>query len=757
MVNQEEIHNKFISGDFEESKIAVNQLKEYFEKLPNKKQAWEDLYRLASDENRVLKWMAVTVLEIIFQHVPEKERAWHDLIRLTSNEDKDIRIGVVTALGTVFRFMPEKEEAWGDLHKLTSNEDGGIRCLLAEVIGSIFELIPYKREAWEDLHRLTSDEDHRVRDETVLALKIAFQFIPEKEEAWEDLVKLTSDEESWVRWDSADALKTVLHYVPNKEKVLKDLRKLASDKDYWVRSEAILAQGTALQYEPEKKKAWEEFYRLASDENSNVRNAATKALGTSFLYIPNKKQAWKDLHSLTFDKNSDVRNGAAWALGTAFQHIPYIKQAWEDLHRLTLDEDSWVRNGSTWAIGSVFQYVPDKQNVYDDLYRLYLDEDDDVQIIACHFLGRVSVYKASQSSSEEEYMKELEHSIMFFEKSYEENSDNNPSGFCLPFYRSFYTIIQAEKQQTKDEVTKYLDEAKRAIRGSKNKKLLLEAVENLARALEEVQDQKNIKLEVKREKLDFYRKYCEKAVELMIDTEEVAPSATQVMRKGLPILDRKLKSLLEEIQEKAKTACRESQGTYTEEIACAIKDKVQSIGVQDIESVSSEKLVEILEEVISVLDIKIPSIPENKFILDKLESVKCKKVSAEKYDELPLIISLVPTVNMMSEQSMKEVLNPLSEGIENINEKLDQVTISLNSGISQELVITAGGPIPHFSIDHVVAISLQEISYTELEEDLEKIRGKTIDKFSKLPIKLAEKIEEYLLQNKMHDILKKFI
>ncbi|AKB36458.1 hypothetical protein MSSAC_1868 [Methanosarcina siciliae C2J] len=638
-MSQAEIRNKCISVDPEERKIAISQLINDFEQLPNKKQAWEDLYLLTSDENSAVQWMAATALEIIFQHVPEKDLAWQDLIKLTIKEDKDIRIMAVTALGTVFRFVPDKEQAWRDLHKLTSNENGDIRYLLAEVVGSVFEQIPYKREAWEDLHRLTLDEDHRVRDETVLALRISFRFIPEKEEAWEDLVKLISDEESWVRWDSADALKTVLHYVPNKEKVLKDLRKLASDKDYLVKNEVILAQGTAFQYEPEKKKTWEEFCRLTSNENSNIRNAATKALGTSFLYVPDKKQAWKDLHSLTFDKNSDVRNGAAWALGTAFQHIPDIKQAWEDLHRLTLDEDSWVRNGSTWAIGSVFQYVPDKQNVCDDLYRLSSDEDNDVQIIACHFLGRVSVYRASQSSSEEEYMKELENSITFFEKSCEENSDNNPSGFCLPFYRSFYTIIQAEKQQTKDEVKKYFDEAKRAIRGSKNKKLLLEAVENLARALEEVQDQKNTKLEAKREKLDFYRKYCEKAAELMIDTEEVAPSATRVLKKGLPILDRKLKSLLEEIQEKAKTACRESKGTDTEEIAYAVSRKVQKWEIG-----SQEEMTSYVESFIFTLESKIPRLPENKHIFEMINESKNQKDLKKLFENTSELIDIIPEI-----------------------------------------------------------------------------------------------------------------
>ena len=122
---------------------------------------------------------------------------------------------------------------------------------------------------------------------------------------------------------------------------------------------------------------------------------------------------------------------------------------------------------------------------------------------------------------------------------------------------------------------KYLAEAKDAIKGSKSKELLFEAVENLANALKEVQNLENLDLEAKKGELNFYRKYCDHAAELMRDTEETAPFATIAMRKGLPILDRNLKELLEEIQKKAKNACRESKGTDTEEIACAINREVQ--------------------------------------------------------------------------------------------------------------------------------------------------------------------------------------
>jgi hypothetical protein len=83
--------------------------------------------------------------------------------------------------------------------------------------------------------------------------------------------------------------------------------------------------------------------------------------------------------------------------------------------------------------------------------------------------------------------------------------------------------------------------------------------------------------------LNLYRKYCDHAAELMKDISKKSPFATEVLRKGLPILDRNLKELLVKIQQKAKIACKESIGTPTEEIACAVKGEIQKweIGNQE--------------------------------------------------------------------------------------------------------------------------------------------------------------------------------
>ena len=264
-------------------------------------------------------------------------------------------------------------------------------------------------------------------------------------------------------------------------------------------------------------------------------------------------------------------------------------------------------------------------NHFSDRFLVKLTNDnDDVYFFVNHSLGKISIFKALQAEKEEDYEKELEKAIEFFEKEAQESCClweewGNPSKFCLPFYRSFYTIT-FKKPTAKNEVDKYLAEAKAAITYSKSKALLFEAVENLAKALKEVQDLQNLDFEEKKCRLNFYRKYLDRATELMKDTGEKAPNATGILRKGLPMLDRNLKKLLEEIQNKAKIACKESEGTDTEEIACTVNREVKNweIGSQEEMTQKIENLAYVLEEKISVQ-------PKNQFVFSKIEEMKSER------------------------------------------------------------------------------------------------------------------------------------
>ncbi len=188
---------------------------------------------------------------------------------------------------------------------------------------------------------------------------------------------------------------------------------------------------------------------------------------------------------------------------------------------------------------------------------------------------------------------------------------------------------------------RYLTEAKSAIQWSKSKKQLFEAVEYLSGALKEVQNLRNPDLSEMKGELNFYRKHCDQASKLMRDTTEKAPFATKVLRKGLPILEENFKKHLEEIQEKAKIACKESIGTPTEEIVRTINREVQKLEISN-----QEEMIEKVEDLVFILKSTIPNIPENKRIFEKIEKIKHETDLLKQYDLLIFIISALSKVQI---------------------------------------------------------------------------------------------------------------
>ncbi len=158
-------------------------------------------------------------------------------------------------------------------------------------------------------------------------------------------------------------------------------------------------------------------------------------------------------------------------------------------------------------------------------------------------------------------------------------------------------------------MNKYLKEAKNAARDSKSKELLFEAVENLSNALKEVQNSGNFDLQGMTGDRNFYRKYCDHAAELLKDTEEKTPFAAKTIIKGLPILDRNLKEILDDIQEKARITCEKMQGTSKEE-ACTIYKQVQLVTSNPINAAQN------IEALGLYVKSKLAANPENKEILD---------------------------------------------------------------------------------------------------------------------------------------------
>jgi len=578
MVDQVEIHRKVASDDVGERREVVEQLCSNFADLPDKDAAWKDLIQLTGDKDSDVRRSVADALGSTFPHVPDKDTAWEDLHRLIEDEDSIVRRGAVVALGSAFQYVPSKNEAWEDLHRLIEDEDSIVRRGAAFALSSAFQHVPDKDAAWEDLHRLTGDEDVNVLSIAANALGFAFQHVPDKDEAWKNLIRLIEDEGSNVRLRAANALGFAFQHVPDKDAAWEDLHMLTADKKSSVRWCAAYALWIAFQHVPDKNAAWEDMHLLTGDKDRYVRRGAAYALGITFQYVPDKIAAWEDMHRLTWDNDRYVRHVATNALGSAFQHVPDKNEAWKDLLRLTEDEDSNVQLYATDALGTALQYVPDKDAAWEDLHRLTGNEDSNVRVSANHSLGRASIFKATVAESEGDFESELNNAIDFFERSSNEETYSNPSSFCLPFYRSFF-MIAFEKTESKGEVQRYLAEAKSASKGSKNKETLLEAVENLASALTEAHKTRDFG--AMKSDLNACMQYCNRAADLIDDAAEDAPGAAGILRRGMPIIDGRIKEIINEIQEKARAVCRETRGTPLEEFGLATDRSAQELPIQD--------------------------------------------------------------------------------------------------------------------------------------------------------------------------------
>lgn len=103
MVNQVEIHRLVQSKDAEERKRAVEELKNNYSILKDKKQAWGDLHRLTKDKDDSVRSSAAVAFGSCYSHIPDtyKEQTWNDLYRLTKEKNSDLWITANHSLGRI--------------------------------------------------------------------------------------------------------------------------------------------------------------------------------------------------------------------------------------------------------------------------------------------------------------------------------------------------------------------------------------------------------------------------------------------------------------------------------------------------------------------------------------------------------------------------------------------------------------------------------------------------------------------------------
>lgn len=718
----------FEIGYFEYAPSARRNLIELFPQVHDKQEAWEDLVALIAKmvingDYRVTSCMPL-ILSLAFPLVPNQEKAWLDITRLVDFKSIESDPNIKNSVLSIFSNSQNKEQAWTDLLRFSSSTNKNNLRTATNILCSNIIRREDKQKAWKALIQLTKYEETEVKTISASNINYIFPYVCDKHKAWEDLIELINDKDIQVKKVALSAVVSNFSSAPEKQLIWEYLAKFAFDKDSQVRIIASNGLVKNFSFAPDKQEAWESLIKFTNGD-SQVRKIAAGALKSAIPMVNNKEKAWGDLLRLTAHKDIDVRKNVADALVSAFHLVSDKQKVSHSLHDCLKSKDRNIRETVISILSFIYSQLPDQQQFWDELIELKSDEDIGVRRNAYYSLGKISIFKASQAENETIYRKEFEQAIGFFENASKESTIYNPSQFCLPFYRSFYTIISEEKQQVKEEVDKYLTEARSAIKKSKNKQILLEAVDNLAKALEEVQSLENRSLEDNKEELSHYMEYCERAADLMSETEQVSPYATEVLKRGLPILKRKLNFLLEEIKEKAKTACQVSQGTPTQEIACAVSREVQNWEIS-----SQEEMTWNVENLIFALESIIPRLPANQHIFDRIQQIREQKDIPKQYGMISTLIPLIPKLCM--EQKIDSMEKKLEDIIINFSESHTDLTISLGIDFyGNGMKVTK-------------TIPLQKFSDNEKGEIERKIQGNKGIKLPSLSATLVNKIKGHI-------------
>ena len=591
------------SEDVEERKKAAESIDLNFKDLHDKEAAWKTILLLINDENAEVREYAEYALCSVFPYLDNKKQAWNDISLLTKDKNSKAIFNVAAALEHIVPHAQDKKQAWKTIVSLTKEEDEGVQFFATDAIGSVFYYLPDKEQATEYLFSLAKEDKSDILEGVACALGKAYSQLTDKEKAWQTLISLAKNNSGEV---AAFAFENI---------------------------------GLALPYAPNIKQANEDLLSLMEDESDTIIMGIVDVLGLAFQYIIDKEYATQYLLAHTHDKNDYIRMGVASALGSSFSFLTIKVNALDKLLILSRDKSKYVKRNVALSLGMAFPYITDKIMVLSILSKLLEDDEGEVRASANYSIGRTLIFRATEAENNVEFREELEKAIQFFERSSIEEALHKPAEFCLPFYRSFYAITSGKKEM-EEEIGFYLEEAKNAIEDSNSRKKLLEAVENLSGALKIAQETDKRDLDLMKSNLNAFRRYCERACELLDSTEETAPSAVKLMRRGLPIIDERIKEILAEIQEKSEALCKQTKGTAYEDLG---KD-VYNIG-QDFSNIRDgiglEKSVENLQLSLDDICNRMPDKGKGD-VCKLLEKAKHEQYVEDKINTLNLVLSKMP-------------------------------------------------------------------------------------------------------------------
>ena len=354
------------------------------------------------------------------------------------------------------------------------------------------------------------------------------------------------------------------------------------------------------------------------------------------------------------DDDREVRGSAVRAFASVFPAVPGKERAWKDLLRLSRHNDNYVQREAVRAMGPAFYLVKDKTQAWKDMRILSGESYIYVQKYALRSLGKASLWRALRGEDEVAYLFGLKEAVRYFKEASEIPAETKFPEFYLPFFESLLFILASGQSFRKagPEADRYLSRMEKEIGEAGERYLLLKTFEELAELLRKAGELELEALPGKKELLENAIHVFDKFSDLFELTEEEAIFAGKTVKKEAPklgkvLLEQKIKETLSGIRYRARIACLKSKGTPTENLACTASQKVREWTLEDLEK-DREELDRQLESLLNALKNKIPFVPDNMYLIEKLEDIRKEEDLLERYRKVSRFLSKIPEVRMSS-------------------------------------------------------------------------------------------------------------
>lgn len=447
-------------SSFEDVSTSICRSLQYLiPELPDKQQVWEDLLRMMLSNDPYIREKATSSLSVVFLALENKEKAWNELMRLANDEDS-IEI-FADNVSKVFPYISNKEKVCSELAHLAEKKNNTIlRRIVKNLTFTCPEIcneqeiykgtVPEEKKATESIFELNSkrrDRKEYAENERVESIFRRDPKVTEKEEITEKLIALGAKPDSEVDENSLKALLTP--YTQNSGKaqdIWKELLKKTEDRDASIRKKAAWMLSYVFPLTEEKTEVFFDLIKLVENQDSQVRKKAAELLTDAFLYSGDKERAWEELLKLESSGDKEVRKGAVLALSSGYSEVPDKIKAWKDLLRLSAHSDTFVQRAATRTLGHAFFYMPDKTQAWRDLQMLTENPYVYTRRYAFRSLGRASLWRALRAENEATYIFGLKEAVKYFKEAAETSVDANIPEFYQPFYEALLYILFSERE-----------------------------------------------------------------------------------------------------------------------------------------------------------------------------------------------------------------------------------------------------------------------------------------------------------------------